>query len=590
MFDFRKVLLAVAVAGFGLVGSASAQSLVTLSGYVINSSNVRVEGTTEQLQQQQVYMYGTPGTSSVKLTITSNAAFTNQLLTGTTSSETDAYGVFTQGTGAAKYVVGVLSSTNTLTFSIPVTANVALQQSGFAVTATAAAPAIFSITNLRVNANAAGPATTAITTTLGAGTGSIINLTSGAVTQSAAVSAASLSYSFYGYPNTAVCAVKVTDLNAVGVIKVSPTFIGALSTDPGEANTGAGIAAPPVGFTFPTGDSLPSAANFSPRIALTFGNLASGVNYYLPQMIVNGAFTMTLVGSATGQTALTATTIASTTTETNPVGGNVTAVVVVPFTATNGAFTAYYQVTGLNGTSGTASPLVGASSYAAPEQVSPATAITLWEVTTATAVGASGAPTVAASLAGTTTGYEVLATQTPSAKAATPYTTTTITGNPSTDQGVLGACSTTLLFPYLISGYAGYNTGIDIANASAGTSVTGNTVTSSAGTCTLNLYGSINGTALATPIAVAPGAIKNAAGTDALTIAAGNTSLFLLNAVQYNSAPLTGYVGYGVATCTFQEGHGFALTTDGIGDSNGYLAAVLGDIFNQGALAINTPF
>ncbi len=173
------------------------------------------------------------------------------MLTGTTSQQVDAFGVFANG-AALKYVAGVLTSANIITFTVtglaPAVAFVATTapQSGTIANANGA---VFSIYNLRVNANAAGPSGTTITTTVGAGNGTIVNLLSGVASNAAAVSLASLaSTKFEGYPNVPICNVKTTDSNVVGVVVVATNFGNSLTTDVQEAAN----ANPPAGWCMAT--------------------------------------------------------------------------------------------------------------------------------------------------------------------------------------------------------------------------------------------------------------------------------------------------------------------------------------------------
>jgi len=118
----------------------------------------------------------------------------------------------------------------------------------------------------------------------------------------------------------------------------------------------------------------------------------------------------------------------------------------------------------------------------------------------------------------------------------------------------LSACQTDLLFTY-ITNTQGFDTGIEIANTSTdpfGTAAQN-------GTCTLNWYGTgpAAGTATTTP-----------------SVASGNYYTTLASTV----AP--GFMGYMIAVCNFQYGHGFAFITDGYGQpgrglSQGYLASII---------------
>jgi hypothetical protein len=246
------------------------------------------------------------------------------------------------------------------------------------------------------------------------------------------------------------------------------------------------------------------------------------------------------------------------------------------FTPTNGSFTAYYAVLAdstvainstaslTNGTNGTpVAPQTGAYSE-----------ITLFEtVASATAaVPTNVAPTVSVMLTGASTNYA----QFSSSFAATTVTAAANTSLPVTGSGpgILTGCNTTLLFPY-IANVAGYDTGIAVSNASTGTSVPTNPITAQNGACTFTFYG--GGATANSPIVGSP-----------VTVPSGTTQSFLLS----NAAP--GFIGYAVASCTFQGGHGFAFITDGFGGggrglSQGYLAVVLQNTFG-GALQAPNAF
>jgi hypothetical protein len=105
-------------------------------GSTLNAIGIRFEGVTEQLQQFAIYGGGTAGgpfgtncsgttnTTTLSVSVSSNAPFTNVLLTGTTTNATDAiaYIQYTPSGGVATNasVAGTLSGTSTMTFSFTV--------------------------------------------------------------------------------------------------------------------------------------------------------------------------------------------------------------------------------------------------------------------------------------------------------------------------------------------------------------------------------------------------------------------------------------------------------------------------------------
>ena len=139
-------------------------------------------------------------------------------------------------------------------------------------------------------------------------------------------------------------------------------------------------------------------------------------------------------------------------------------------------------------------------------------------------------------------------------------------------------CRTNLLFPY-VTNWAGFDTGIAIANTSddrsptsAGGSISSNTEAGAiqSGRCRLNYYGRLaNGNA--------PTRLQETTDRE---VAAGETITMVLSSggglgLQGNA----NFQGYIIAQCDFRFAHGFAFITDGpIGQARvaeGYLALVL---------------
>lgn len=109
-------------------------------------------------------------------------------------------------------------------------------------------------------------------------------------------------------------------------------------------------------------------------------------------------------------------------------------------------------------------------------------------------------------------------------------------------------CNTTILFPYVVN-QPGYDTGLAISNAG---NLAGNG--GQAGTCQWSFYGENAPTTAVPPTAA---------------IAPGTTQTALLSAM----AP--GLTGFGVASCNFQGGYGYAFIVGSIGGNEvaqGYLA------------------
>jgi hypothetical protein len=525
------------------------------------------------------------------------------------------------GAGVNKTVQGVLINANTMSFTFAPAAGIG---------AGSAAGTIL-VNNLRVNANSV-PVGTAITVTAANSTGLVFaaapTANTAAYTQSTLAAT-----TFVGYANIPICTTKTTDIDVVGTVVISDNFAGAFTNDLTEdalENFNAGVYGPVYDNT---GTAIATAINpdapggtastlTGTRLAVTFAGLSTGVNYYLPTVITSGTLILNLV--LTPSTPMNTVVPGGTfTAPTGNTGGLPPAQTFAQMTVTAGvAQTVYYAVAGLVGVPGAVFSTTGAAGL-------PVTAaqLNLYEaIPTATIVPNAVAPTVTVSVVGNSVPlYTQFAAQSPAAVTAAASAAVANSGT-----GILTSCNTTLLYPYLINTY-GYDTGISIINATLGTTITAsaiptvsalsvvpctaaqaadtgcvvtagtlvnaagantganagsNKVVSQNGSCTLTLWGTQNGTALAKPISIGPVGSTGNTATDAnLTINAGQNALVALSTVGGGIA--AGFLGYGVASCTFQEAHSFALSTDGKGDSNGYLAVVLGDIYNGVSVGLN---
>jgi hypothetical protein len=522
---------------------------------------IRAEGVTEQLPPLYISgCTGTTDTSSITVTVQSSAPFTNAGMTGGASGTTDAFAQMTATSGTFN-AFGVATSASTMVFTFTTSTGNGTLTAGSGVTG-------ILVSNLRINATGS-PAGTTFTLNAFGTNGVTITQTSAV---SAAISQTSLgAVTFTGYTNLAICQIGSKDLDAVGTIGIKDNFIGAFTTDTQEFQKEPSVV---TGTTNP----ITLATTVGSRIALNFTNLATaGVVYYLPLSVTNNGLSLELVSSpscATGGQSNSSCFLTAGSTlggsgssyqNVNSGGTSPTAQSVpglVSFTPTNGSFTAYYAVVADNDSmpgfnmTGSSPGLPFSGSMTLP------TVITLYEtVASSTAVSApSVAPSVTVSLAGQASPYY--------AEFVTPASAAPVSAVLSkAPAGELSLCNTTLLFPYLLT-FAGYDTGIAIDNAGVGTSVIGNSVTSTtSGACTLTLYGSatINGTALSAPIAIP------------LTIAAGQVNAMNLSMLLPSTTPT--FVGYGVASCSFQGAHAFAqISNPSLGFSEGYLGVVLAQV------------
>jgi hypothetical protein len=498
--NFRKGILALAVSGLGLTGIASAQVVCNGGLAAASVATVRAEGTTEVIPTLTLSgCSGTPNTAQLQVTVNSSAGVSNQP-TSSSSSATDATAVFFNDT--AHPVFGVVS-------------NGAIQftYSGSVVPGNGAAATIV-VSNVRVNASSQ-PVASTITASI-AGTGGIQLQGNGNTNVAVAYTQHAVgSIAVGGYANTAICSLGSTPVPILAA-QISNGFFG----------------------------SFAASSTGKLYLQVTFGNLVSGVNYYVPTSI-----TTTGGGNTLGVFSLTNSTNSTSTLAGGSIG---------PSSASVGGV---YQ---LPVTSGSGTAIYYISQVAAGQNLT--VTIPLYGVaTTGATAGTSSASTVTAQVVGPGNGgYDGMAAPnpTPSAVAAgnsvagTPSITignTTFNNGSSGTQGELTTCNTTLLFPYILN-TGGYDTGIALTNAS---SVPGTTV-AEAGTCSMTFYG--NGAPTTNPYVTA-------------SIPAGTVNTFTVSSIA------SGFQGYAIAVCNFQNGHGFAFITDGYGQpgrglSQGYLAII----------------
>jgi hypothetical protein len=505
--NFRKVVFALATAGLGLTGVASAQVTCTSAALSAGTTQfVRVEGTTELVPNVTVSGC-TSGASitSATITVTTSAGVTNTVTTGAA----DAFATFFGGTAVA----GTLSG-NTLTFTATTAGGLGTTYGSGIV-----------ISGVRVNASSV-PVATSITETAAAGPGIIFSGTAANAVPVAYTQQGMAKPVVQGFANKAICSAGTA---------VVPLLQAAISS----------------GYS---GAFMPyDSGNLF--IGVVFANLAPGANYYVPASITAGTSLLNVTGATLVSSAAVPVTPVSGTVSIGPSGGTQVSGV-IQLTPTNGAITAWYNLTGVTN--------AGIDAFIVP----------LYAVATSGAtVGVTSAPTVMASFVSPTTGYDqfsnsqnqpvVSASSSATALTGLPFPTTVGGLTTTTGGGQLTSCATTLLFPYVVNS-GGYDTGIALTNASAGTSV------SQAGTCSVQFYGT--GAPATNPY------ISD-------SVAAGGIAAFTLS----SQAP--GFQGYAIATCGFQDAHGFAFITDGYGSvgrglSQGYLAIVT----SAAGVSVSAPF
>ena len=138
-------------------------------------------------------------------------------------------------------------------------------------------------------------------------------------------------------------------------------------------------------------------------------------------------------------------------------------------------------------------------------------------------------------------------------------------------------CVTNLLFPYVVKGFGGYETGIAVANTSfdMGAIAIDQGANLQSGTVTFFMYPKLaDGAAHAeAPLSFTTGEVK-----------AGDTYAQIVSAML--PAAATDFQGYVIAVCNFQFGHGYAYVAYNMGQANGvvqgYVANVLPDFSSFG--------
>jgi hypothetical protein len=252
--------------------------------------------------------------------------------------------------------------------------------------------------------------------------------------------------------------------------------------------------------------------------------------------VTNGTLTFTAYSGPTGSTAATLNSAAIG--KAGFAAGSFAVNTLAPLTVTNGSATVYYGVT--------------AENIGALENVIIPLYQNIPTVSSVTATSTS-AVTVSSQLVGVTTGYPQFVST--AATAISPTTALNVAPN----QGLLSACSTTLLFPYVVNS-SGFDTGVVISNASS-TGV--GSPAAAAGTCSVTFYGTgAPPTAYVTPILPAASNLTFSASTQA-----------------------PGLNGYAVATCTFQGAHGYAFVFSGAGTPSAYAADYLAVVISTAGAA-----
>jgi hypothetical protein len=571
MSDFRTKILGLAAMGMAFSGLAFGQAYTAASCAAnitaTNNPTLRAEGETELVADAIWTGCTTTGlpTSAVlyaalSLPVTSKAITGNQFsaLPAPTAPATtvpyqgnsDAVLIVQTAADAAQYVAGTVSGTS-VSFSLPCTNNTAglVTSNCLQVGATT-----FTVTNIRVNASgAANPQVTEtllLQIALAPGNGTVNVSTAGGIGGNVGYILPSLSYSlpatspltpvfFTICSGNTIPAGGTVAPTANTTVTIKELVAGAFKLVSGvgsEAGSFPNTANPPsaaynVALSAATTPYLTNGigtATQATQVTVGLANIPASATVYAPQTITSASgngFSLTLSGSPTPVTA--------------PAGLVGLNGGVVAFTPTNGTVSITYTPTATGTGTTFAVPLyiIFAGNTAAVQ--GPITAAVYYTPAAAVSGPASLIPTFAVSTAAASNLQSIV------------------------------ACNTTLMFPY-VTNATGFETGIAIANTTTDNLGTIPGKPSSAtpvnGTCTLNFYGNAaQPTATVTPTL---GAYSSTAPTVVPIYANILTTMI----------GSSGFSGYAIASCNFQDAHGFAFITDTTGTfsgTEGYLAIVV---------------
>jgi len=294
-------------------------------------------------------------------------------------------------------------------------------------------------------------------------------------------------------------------------------FAGAFKTAPQEAGSLQGT----------LGGATVGASTQATQLQVALTGIPSAATIYLPISVTSGGTTLSLQGSVSPLTSPNSL-VGLPLNGAGALTGTATGPGVFGFTPSGGAVTAIYSVTAntLTGTTFTLPVYLTVAGGAAPVNATAMTVAVTYTPTAALTGPASLIPTFAASTA-------------------------------SINTLTVSACTTSLLFPF-ITNVSGFETGLAIANTT--TDNLGKNGASSAspttGTCTISFYG--NG-------ATNPAAFT----TTALGAYSASPAAAPVYANVLTSMAGANFTGYAIATCNFNDAHGFGYIVDNFGQTNG---------------------
>lgn len=533
MVNFKNKLFVLAGVSTMFAGMAFGQAVATCNTASANANFVRAEGKTEQVADTtiQCNSNGTAivagQTASITVYLSPSVNITSGSFGTPAVNETEAgvSGVAANTTAftVGSFVNGTVSG-NSVTFS-----NISLP-------AVAANTAFFlTITNIKIDASS-------LATSNGAPTGvtETIFMSGSAIVPNVISPVPTVAYATNGLssvkaldptntPGTAIPTIFICGGIAAGApsfnIDLSEGFANAFKVK-GTSGANATLGSEFTSHTetgFGTANS--NTATSGTRVKIVFNNIPANVKVYVPSTVSGNGATLTLTKTETG--AFAAATVIAPGAGLPPVNSGL-------LTVSSGSATAVYETT----TAATSGPA--------------ALTVPVYLV-----ASAGFAQTVSGNITATVSLAPVgSATSVPNFVSGSSTTTVTGVG--------FGACTTTLLFPYVTAGN-GFDTGIAITNTSNDLLATTNGTPSTSaanqsGTCQLTFFGT-NAPASTIPATS--------------TVASGASYATLLSAV----AP--GFTGYTIASCNFLYAHGFAYIVYNFGQTNGTTMGYLADAINS---------
>ena len=527
MSDFRTRLLGLAAVATAFAGVSYGQIACPTTSAQTNPS-LRAEGETELLAEYVVQCNNAGAATSGTVYLTTSLPITSKAITvaGAPSNE----------------------ATLTVTGGIVVQATVSGTQAAFLLTAGQIPAGAFTLTfdDIRVNASTGGAPQVA--------EGGVISTALGGVSSNTALPAAPGP----GYILTSLGS--PTSLLAMGTINY--TTCGGNAGIPGFAAAGTSFTVTIkelVGGAFKTSGSAATGgeggtlvgangigtATTATQLTVTLGNVPASATVYVPSLVTAGG-----VAAGAGVTELTVSSASAI--STGVYAG------LASSTPTANTVTFTYSVTQIGS--------VGAQTFSVPVIVQFNANSATAQPTFATAINVLVGYAPQAALTGPATVIPTFAVVASTSTAGTPTPASTITN-----------CQTSLLFPF-VTNQLGFDTGIVLANTTTDNLSTNthsssypSSVSAQSGICQLNFYGT--GAPTTQPVADPMGS----SGVTSTTNANGPVHAFLLSSVAI------GFQGYVIATCPFQDAHGFAYIEYDLTQANGVSLGYVAESLTRGA-------